>query len=420
MTVLILPVATQAQSGSASVASVVQLDESRTVYATSWQPDLNPVNGFHLSAGSWRLMLHGRVFAGYVREETPRGGSQWGSANWAMLAAARQLGRGRLTLSATTSLETLTLGDCGYPRLLAGSGCNSDGFGEYQHPHGIFPELSARYTHPLSDSVALLVYAAAAGEPALGPVAYHHRVSAAADPVAPMSQHELNPAHSAGGVLTAGFVGTAWKLEVSAFNGEPVNTNRTLPELGPLESVSFRMTVNPSPNWSFQGSAGNLKSVAAHHEGNTGDMRVLSASVMLHAPSSGSVRATTLAFTHVEDGTLPRNALLVESVLPLGRLHSIFARVEAAHRLDEKVTIIVQPDSSHAHFSEFTRHRAAQISAGYLLSHTSRIAEIGIGARASVSFIPDALVRLYEERRPWGFAIFARVEPPLPGLHPHR
>ena len=53
-----------------------------------------------------------------------------------------------------------------------------------QHPHDLFMELAAGWGRALGGRLALDLYAAVAGEPALGPTAYPHRISAMASPIA--------------------------------------------------------------------------------------------------------------------------------------------------------------------------------------------------------------------------------------------
>src|SRR5690606_32682745 len=125
------------------------LAASRTAAGTAWQPELTPKPGLHGSWGGWSLMGHGALSLGYVREESPKGGAQLGSTNWVMLSATRRAGTGVLALTLMGSVEPLTLGDCGQPRLLAVSGtCPTDGYSDYQHPHPPVMELSARYVEP--------------------------------------------------------------------------------------------------------------------------------------------------------------------------------------------------------------------------------------------------------------------------------
>ena len=69
--------------------------------------------------------------------------------------------------------------------------------------------------------------AARSGEPALGPVAFPHRVSAMPNPLAPITHHWFDATHIAYGVVTGGVYGNRWKAEASLFNGREPDENRT-------------------------------------------------------------------------------------------------------------------------------------------------------------------------------------------------
>src|SRR2546426_11636353 len=88
---------------------------------------------------------------------------------------------------------------------------------------------------------------APAGEPAVGPVAFPHRPSAAADPLAPISHHWQDGTHITFGVVTAGMFTRNVKLEASWFNGREPDENRTNFDYTGrrLDSYSARLTVNP-------------------------------------------------------------------------------------------------------------------------------------------------------------------------------
>ena len=66
------------------------------------------------------------------------------------------------------------------------------------------------YTVPLAKQVKWHIYGAPVGEPALGPVAFMHRGSAAEIPAAPLSHHLQDATHITAGVITTGL--TVWKV----------------------------------------------------------------------------------------------------------------------------------------------------------------------------------------------------------------
>ncbi|HEX2091892.1 MAG TPA: hypothetical protein VHG28_05785 [Longimicrobiaceae bacterium] len=405
---------------SAAGDAPVTVGDVRYASGTSWQPDETPVRALHGTAAGWRFMLHGSASLAYVKAQTRRGGARLGSANWGMVHASRSLPRGMLTLTGAGSLETITLGKCGLPGLLAAGPACLVATREFQHPHPPLMELSGRLEQRISGPLRLELYGALAGEPALGPPTYLHRLSATADPIAPISHHETSPAHASGGVLTAGAGSARWKLEGSVFHGAASDPDRLLPELGPLTSRAGRLSLNPSPAWSMQLSLGRIVGAPGHHSGADGTIRSMTASAMHHRRMGGrDVWATSLALARTEDGTLPRRTALLESSLSRGDTHTWFGRIEAADRVETRITIIEQPDGSHEHRVDSRRLQVAQVAAGYLLGRRIRAASVGAGVRGSISFLPAELRAGDRVRRPVSFAVYGSVRPAFSAEHHH-
>ncbi len=423
---LFLPPPLRAQLAQNGASRESTTPATRLASGTSWQPDATPMDALHGRLGGWQLMLHGSVFFGYVRETSTKGSARLGSANWLMLGASRAALGGSLALTAMGSMETLTLGSCGYPLLFsAGPLCSTDGVREYQHPHPPLMELAARWEQPVSGRLGLLLYGGLAGEPALGPVSSVHRASAAFDPVSPITDHELNPAHVADGVVTAGLVASRWKLEGSIFNGEPVNGDRFAPSLAPLHSQSARLSYNPAAHWSLQASAGRIHSTVSHYPGAGSTLRMITLSASQNQPLGEGQWATTVGAAHMHDGFLPLSAALFETALSPTMRHTFFARAEYAQRDDPRITIIEHEDGSHDHIANPRRLRVAELSAGYQLRVRMGSAEAGIGGRASLSFVPTQIADIYGRERAPGFALFASLRPAaaqrrsMPAQHEH-
>src|SRR6266436_7738431 len=85
---------------------------------TTWIPDALPLPARHKMVGSWLLMLHGFGFVQYDKQSGPRGDDQFGSLNWAMFMASRDLLGGRFQASTMLSLDPATVTNRGYPLLL--------------------------------------------------------------------------------------------------------------------------------------------------------------------------------------------------------------------------------------------------------------------------------------------------------------
>jgi hypothetical protein len=88
------------------------------------------------------------------------------------------------------------VGSGGYPLLLqSGESDNGLALHDRQHPHDLFMEAAALYEREIGGTMAVSLYLAPAGEPALGPPAYPHRPSAEWDPLAPIGHHWQDGAH---------------------------------------------------------------------------------------------------------------------------------------------------------------------------------------------------------------------------------
>src|SRR3989454_1189894 len=237
------------------------IPETRLGSGTSWLPDSSPMHASHFTLGAWTLMLHGSAFLQYDRQGGARGDHQVALLDWAMLAASRSLAGGQLDLRGMLSTDPWGVGSAGYPLLLqTGESNRGVPLHDHQHPHDLFMELAALYRRALAKNLGVSLYLAPVGEPAVGPVAFPHRPSAANDPLAPISHHWQDGTHITFGVLTAGVSHDKWQLEGSYFNGREPDENRW--DIDPIRLNSFagRLAYNPGPNWSLQGSYGYVKS----------------------------------------------------------------------------------------------------------------------------------------------------------------
>jgi hypothetical protein len=134
--------------------------------------------------GDWHLMQDGNVFVMFNHQGGDRGGDELKSPNWWMGMFSRDAGQGRLTISTMFSLDPATVGNEGYGELFqVGETYNGAPLVDRQHPHDFLMQLAAIWRVPLNDRVHLTLAGAPVGEPALGPVAFMHRRSAAEIPV---------------------------------------------------------------------------------------------------------------------------------------------------------------------------------------------------------------------------------------------
>lgn len=381
---------------------------SREGSGTSWLPDSAPMYAMHRVSGAWLLMLHGNLFVQYINESGDRGDDQFGSINWMMGMARRRAAGGDLMFRAMMSAEPATVGECGYPDLLAtGESCNGALLHDRQHPHDLFMELAASYERHLNNSVAFQLYGGPVGEPALGPVAYPHRVSAFPSPIAPIGHHWMDATHISFGVATAGLYGRKWKLEGSLFNGREPDEDRYDFDLDRLDSYSGRLWLLPSPRWALQASAGRLTQVEPGRNGEPRhDQNRTTASITYHRPlAMQGVWATTGTWGRNEEGDRSTNAFLIESNLNLAERNILFMRAEAARKTGEDL-VLEDPLIESRTFTVST------VGGGYarVFGPFGSLA-MSLGVRASVSFVPSDLEAFYGSRSPAGVAVFINVRP---------
>jgi len=143
-------------------------------------------------------------------------------------------------------------------------------------------ELAALYDYRLTENALLSFYFAPMGDPAMGPVAYPHRASAAENPISPLGHHLEDSTHIASNVITAGFAYRKLRCEASGFHGREPDESRWNVNSGAIDSWSTRVTVNPGRNWSMQYSLADLRSPESLAPNE--DVRRMTASVSYNHP----------------------------------------------------------------------------------------------------------------------------------------
>ena len=206
-------------------------------------------------------MQDGVIFGTYSYQSGLRGSREFRSQNWWMGMATKKFSSGTtLTVNGMLTLEPLTVGPRGYAWLFqVGETFDDLPIVDRQHPHDLFMGLSAALRIPLNESVGLTIGGGPVGEPALGPVAFMHRQSAAENPMAPLSHHTMDSTHVAMPVITAALDIGPVMFEASAFRGREPDENRWDLDLGPLDSWAARIWYRPSSSWELQVSHGFLK-----------------------------------------------------------------------------------------------------------------------------------------------------------------
>jgi hypothetical protein len=367
---------------------------NRDASGTAWQPDAAPHGGVHTAAGDWMLMGHLSLTGVYSNQSGPRGDDKAFAAGMAMGAARRDWGDGTLNLRLMLSPDPL-MGKDGYPLLLA-SGETADGkrhLLDRQHPHELVMEMAASYSHRLSDASSAFLYLGYPGEPALGPPAFMHRASAAANPSAPITHHWLDSTHITFGVATAGFVHDKWKLEASQFTGREPDQFRFNFDKPKFDSTAVRLSFNPGKNWSLQASWGHLNSPEQLDPTKNEDRFTATAQYFTQLEGQQSIAVMAAGgLKQLSDGNNLHAAVLEATYKPSDPW-SIFARGEW-----------VENAELGAHHDV---NRVGQISIGAV--HDWRISEnwkLGLGASHAFAFAPTALCY---GGTPRGNMVFARI-----------
>jgi hypothetical protein len=388
---------------------------------TTWIPDAVILPSRNRMLHQWMIMTHGFVFAQYDHQSGERGDDQFGSLNWIMLMATRDVGGGRFQARTMLSLDPWTVSNRGYPLLLqTGETYNREPLHDRQHPHDFWMELAALYQREINKGLAWSIYAAPSGEPALSPVAFMHRPSAMDNPAAPLNHHWQDATHVSFGVLTGGIFSRRWQLEGSVFNGREPDEKRWNFDPIKLDSYSGRLTVNPTANWSLAAGYGYLKSPESLNPDES--MHRITASV-LHGTRLGADGQWASAFiwgANKHAGEPSTNGFLAESEGVLDKRNTVFGRTELVQKSAEDlvvdIPVVTRNGTVLPGFPPSRRFNVSSLQLGYIREvGRAHWATIGIGASGTLNFVPASLEPYYGSRNPIGTFIFLRLRPFHPG-----
>jgi hypothetical protein len=381
------------------MSRLVGQEITREGSGTSWLPESSPMWAWHSRWGQWNIMQHGNLVLMYDAQGGPRGVSRFLSTNWYMLMADRPLGRGELMLRTMLSLEPATIGDNGQPQLFQ----TGEGLIDRQHPHDLFMELAAQYSHPLSRNLGAYLYLAPVGEPALGPTAFMHRVSAMEIPTGPLIHHWTDSTHISYGVVTAGVQTRQWKLEGSWFNGNEPDDRRWAIDPIRLNSYSGRLSYAPNANWVFQVSHGRLDSPEVNYpEEHQGDVDRTTASATYNRPLPRGNWATTFVWGRNRRDEGSSDGFLLETNYNWAERNYLFGRIENV----DKDELFRHPDPRAER-----QFNVTAFSLGYARDiGRSKGFETALGAMATVYAKPGSLGRVYGDF-PVSAYVFLRIRP---------
>ncbi len=378
---------------------------------TSWQPSSGPMHMHYKVAGDWLLMFHYNLIVGMNRQGGPRGVTKLDSENWFMPMAYHKVGKGTVQLRGMFSFEPFTFPPGGSPLLFqTGETYKGQPLIDHQHPHDLFMELSAQYTLPLSERGTWFTYFGYPGEPALGPVAFMHRMSASENPSATLSHHLQDSTHISFGVLTTGFTYRWFKLEGSIFNGREPNENRYNFDAHKWNSRSARVWFMPNRNWAMQVSYGFLRSPEAQE--SEADIRRATASVQYNKPLNRGNWASAFVWGRNQvsaPGEIHNlNSYTAESTINFLDKNYLYTRLELVDKDD-----LLRP-SDRALLGITQDHPSFRIGAYTFggvrdIWNTDKIS-LGIGSDVTFFSKPAILDRIYGNN-PVGWKLFVRIRP---------
>jgi hypothetical protein len=401
---MLLPFLSVAQMSSMNDAGMYLMNMAS---GTSTNPGAVPMPMLMRGAGAWSFMFMGQAFLVDTQQSGPRGGDKWYSPNAFMFSASHSLAGGTLQIQTMISLEPLTVMDRRYPELFqTGETAYGRAIVDGQHPHNFLMGAGLDYAHSIGAGTMLQLYYAPVGDPALGPVAYPHRASAAELPQATLSHHWQDSTHISANVATVAVAHSWFRLEASGFHGAEPGENRWQIPWGAMDSWAARLSVLPSSNWTLQVSTGRI----THPESlSPGDVIRTTGSIAYSKPmDGGEAWSTSLIWGRNHDTDTGRNlnSYLLESVYPFRRRNFLTGRIEYVDK-DELFadTPALEEQLDRTAGSTF---RIRAYTAGYTRDiGTFHLIESGIGANASVYAMPAAIKPYYGDR-PWGVNLFLR------------
>ena len=387
-------------------STLIELIDQHATAGTDAQPTSTPADMLMTHRGDWMLMLHGVAFLNETQQSGVRGDDKFFSTNWIMPMAQRKIGRGTFTFRTMLSFEPATVSARQYPLLFQqGETAFGRPIVDGQHPHDFFMELAAMYDAKIGDDTLLSLYLAPRGSPALGPMAYPHRASAAENPVAALGHHLQDSTHITDDVITVGLTHRNLRLEASGFHGREPDESRWNLDSGRIDSWATRLTVNPGQNWSTQYSVSRLHSPEALVPNE--DLRRMTASIMYNRTFQNGNWASTLLWGRnqsLTDGNVG-NSYLAESTLAC-RGHSVWTRIENVDRTNE---LLLDGGRIPPGFEEryFARVQAYTVGYDRELGHIAHLST-ALGGQITFYGVPGTLKAAYGSRL-IGADLFLRV-----------
>jgi len=352
----------------------------------------------------WTAMVHGYAFVGYNDQGGPSGGDAFESQNHVMTMAMRSWLGGKVSLLGTFSLEPATIPARGSPQLLQrGETYQGQLLVDRQHPHDLFAQLAASWERKVWDYVHLRFYLAPVGEPAVGPTAFVHRLSASENPAAPLGHHNQDSTHISSDVVSVGATAGIFTVEGSLFHGREPDDDRWGIEQGALDSYSGRVWVRPVSGLAIQVSAARREEP---EELEPGDQTRQTASIEYRrATKDGFIAAALISGRNILRGGDDEWGNTLEATWKFGRRNSVYGRIEWVDRDVYELRFKQQrPEDLEAEQTDVT---AATL--GYVRDVTSwKGLDGGLGGDLTAYRIADRLDDVYGEH-PISYHVFVRL-----------
>jgi hypothetical protein len=354
-------------------------------------------------SSGWAISTDGVLFATLNLQGGRRGETQFRSQNWLMSMARRDLGPGSFQATGMISLEPLTAPGSGYSQIFqVGEAYENLQITDHQHPHDLLMQLSAGWRIPLGQRASVTAAGALVGEPALGPVAFMHRASAAENPTAPLAHHIFDSTHIANGVILGRLDWGLASLEGSVFRGRESDEHRFDLDLGALDSWSVRAWLRPTSSWMIQASHGFLEEPEALEPG---DQRRSSASASWSRHLATGFTAITAAVGRNRRPFSTVDSALLEGTHKRGPW-SWYGRFE---RTEVETEILLFPNILHVpHPGELVDTVQAFTMGSVRDVVTFRGLALGAGGDVTFYGVPE-LLRNTHDTRPVSFHVFLRL-----------
>jgi hypothetical protein len=414
-------VATNVELGTAAPAAA-RAPQSQPSAGQPAQTEPQQHDHAQMSEAGWHFMQDGVLFGTFNRQGSPRGDKELIAQNWYMGMASRNVGKGTFTLNGMFSLDPATVGKSGYAEIFqVGETLDGRPLIDRQHPHDFVMQLAGVWRIPLTDRTSLTIAGGPAGEPALGPVAFMHRASAAENPAAPLGHHTFDSTHISYGVITAAVDHGPWTVEGSLFNGREPDEDRWNLEFGPLDSVSGRVWFRPNDRWELQASSGFLKQPEELEPGNL-VRTTISASWFKRRDTDFTAVTAGYGVNHKDEGN--HSGFFTEATWHAG-MNSLYGRLEAQQ---PEIALLLTDAILDTAETRALRGTVVAFTVGGVRDflHT-RGWELGLGADVTLYRVPEILqtgrgfcgatscvLGGGYGRSPVSFHVFLRLRPPAP------